>query len=72
MLSMGTATGLGTYDCPKHGAWREKNPAAVALGRSGGLATQAKLTEKERIARATKIADKRWMDEKLKKNAVKT
>lgn len=42
----------------------EKNPAAVALGRLGGLkggkARAAKLTKKERTAAATKAANARW------------
>lgn len=42
----------------------EKNPAAVALGRLGGLkggkARAAKLTEKQRSASAKKAAKARW------------
>lgn len=42
----------------------EKNPAAVALGRLGGLkggkARAAKLTKKQRSAIASKAARKRW------------
>jgi len=42
----------------------EKNPAAVALGRLGGLkggkARAAKLSEKERVAIAKKAAKARW------------
>jgi len=42
----------------------EKNPAAVALGRLGGLkggkARAAKLTVKERVAIAKKAARARW------------
>ncbi|MCL4359843.1 hypothetical protein M1555_01115 [Patescibacteria group bacterium] len=45
-------------------ATHEKNPAAVALGRLGGLvggkARAAKLTEKRRIEIAKKAAIKRW------------
>ena len=43
---------------------REKNPAAVALGRLGGLrggkARAEKLTVKERVAIAKKAARARW------------
>lgn len=38
----------------------EKDPAAVALGRKGGLATNAKLTPDERKASAKKANDARW------------
>ena len=65
---VGSASGRAHCRCPKCGPWREKNPAAVALGRNGGLAAQAKLTEDERSRRATEMAEKRWRDEKLSKN----
>jgi hypothetical protein len=43
---------------------KEKNPAAVALGRLGGLkggpARAAKLTEKQRKEIGKKAANKRW------------
>jgi len=43
---------------------KKKNPAAVALGRKGGLkggkARAAKLTKEQRIASAKKAAAKRW------------
>jgi len=43
---------------------REKNPAAVALGRLGGLkggkARAAKLTPEERSEIAKRAAEKRW------------
>jgi hypothetical protein len=43
---------------------REKNPAAVALGRLGGLkggkARARKLTPEQRSAQARKAAQKRW------------
>lgn len=46
----------------------EKNPAAVALGRLGGLkggkARAKKLTKERRIEIATKAAQKRWHSEK--------
>lgn len=47
---------------------REKNPAAVALGRLGGLkggaARAKKLTPEERSESARKAALKRWKSEK--------
>ncbi len=47
----------------------EKNPAAVALGRRGGLATAARLTDAEREARARRAADARWAEERERKLA---
>lgn len=48
-----------------------KNPAAVALGRLGGLkggkARAAKLTKKQRSESARKAATARWKKRKLKK-----
>ena len=45
-------------------ATKEKNPAAVALGRlggkKGGPARAAKLTKEQRIEIAQKAAKKRW------------
>jgi hypothetical protein len=44
---------------------REKNPAAVALGRLGGIkggkARAKKLTPEQRTAIAKKAAEKRWV-----------
>lgn len=49
-------------------ATAEKNPAAVALGRLGGLkggkARAAILTKQQRSAIAKKAAQKRWLDSK--------
>ncbi|HTU26798.1 MAG TPA: hypothetical protein VMF30_15425 [Pirellulales bacterium] len=49
---------------PKPTAEKEKNPAAVALGRLGGLkggnARAAKLSSAKRKAIAKKAAAKRW------------
>lgn len=49
-------------------ATREKDPAAVSLGRRGGLkggkARAAKLTAEERSAIARKAAEKRWSKNK--------
>jgi len=38
----------------------EKNPDAAALGRLGGRASMAKLSEPERTALATNLANSRW------------
>lgn len=49
---------------PQGEAPKKKNPAAVALGRKGGLkggkARAAKLTKEQRIASAKKAAQARW------------
>lgn len=65
---VGTASGRGHYRCPAHGAWREKNPAAVALGALGGVARMNGMTPEARTELATKAADKRWREERLKRN----
>ena len=53
-----------TKDIQKNSAEEGKNPAAVELGRLGGLkggkARAAKLTAEERKAIAKKAARKRW------------
>jgi hypothetical protein len=53
-------TGQAPQEKPEH----EKNPAAVALGRLGGLkggkARAEKLTSQERIRLAKKAAASRW------------
>jgi hypothetical protein len=53
-----------TGQAPEEKPEREKNPAAVALGRLGGLkggkARAAKLTKEQRRAAARKAAAKRW------------
>jgi hypothetical protein len=43
-------------------ARRRKNPAAVALGRLGGRAAQAKMTPPERHAQARRAAHARWAE----------
>ena len=57
----------GTEEPPKETP--EKNPAAVALGRLGGLkggpARAKKMSEKERSESASKAAKARW-DKKLR------
>lgn len=37
-----------------------KDPAAAALGRKGGAARAARLTQKQRVQQARKAAAKRW------------
>ena len=39
---------------------KQKNPAAVALGRKGGEATAKKLTPKQRTESARNAAQARW------------
>jgi hypothetical protein len=39
---------------------KKKNPAAVQLGRKGGKASAAKLTEEQRKEKARKAAQARW------------
>jgi len=55
---------LGSKPKPTVKAGREKNPAAVALGRLGGLkggkARAEKLSSKKRTEIATKAAMSRW------------
>jgi hypothetical protein len=52
------------HDDPKPARKKRKNPAAVALGRKGGLkggkARAAKLTPEERSASAKRAAAARW------------
>lgn len=56
----------------EHQQTREKDPAAVALGRKGGLkggrARAAKMTPEERSESARKAVQARW--EKVKKEVV--
>jgi hypothetical protein len=53
-----------TGQAPEEESEREKNPAAVALGRLGGLkggkARASKLTSKQRKTAAQKAAKARW------------
>lgn len=55
---------MSTGQAPKEEPPREKNPAAVALGklgaRKGGLARAAKLSAKKRKEIAKKAAQSRW------------
>ncbi len=58
-----------TGEAPKLDPDEGKDPAAVALGRKGGLkggkARAAKMTAEERSAAAKKAADARWNAQKL-------
>ena len=55
-----------TGQAPKENPDREKNPAAVALGRLGGLkggkARARKLTKKQRHESAAHAAKQRWIN----------
>jgi hypothetical protein len=63
-LIVDLATGEATEADPKDG----KDPAAVALGRKGGLkggkARAAKMTPEERSSAAKKAAEARWSGKK--------
>ncbi len=63
-LIVDLATGEATEPDPNAG----KDPAAVALGRKGGLkggkARAARMTAEERSAAARKAAEARWGNEK--------
>lgn len=57
----GSASGRKHYRCPKCGrVWREKNPAAVALGSLGGKARSAALSPEERSQHSTMANEVRW------------
>jgi hypothetical protein len=47
----------------------KKDPAAVKLGRKGGLATAAKLTKAKRAQSARNAAAARWKDHEYSKEA---
>lgn len=67
VVDTGSASGRKHRRCPKCGAtWREKNPAAVALGRLGAQASNAARTPEERTALGEKAANIRW--EKIKRS----
>ena len=59
-VERGSASGRGHYHCPRCGPWREKNPAAVALGRLGGLKAAENMTPEQREARAIKAGNAFW------------
>lgn len=52
LIQVGSASGRGHYKCSDQDEcrteWREKNPAAVALGKQGGVARAAALTSERR------------------------
>ena len=69
---VGSASGRKHYRCPVCGPWRAKkakNAAAVALGSLGGRASAEKLSPQEHQKRMTELAEKRWLDEKLRRMA---
>ncbi len=73
VVDIGSASGRKHYRCPTEGVGvqgREKNPAAVALGRLGGIASADALTPAQRTQRARDAVQKRWRKEKLRKNVV--
>lgn len=57
LVQIGSASGRGHYQCSDIDdcgvVWREKNPAAVALGRLGGLARAQALSPARREEIAT-------------------
>lgn len=68
-LRVGTASGRKHYKCPKCGGeWREKNAAAVAMGRLGGEARAATLTKAQRSKQAEDAAEARWRAERQGQN----
>lgn len=66
VTEVGTASGRKHYRCPKCGAaWREKNPAAMALGSMGGKKAAENMSEEERSQRGAIAATARWLKDKL-------
>ena len=67
LYQVGSASGRGHYQCSDRDScgtqWREKNPAAVALGRLGGIARAAALSpeRREEIATLAGNANRRRM-----------
>lgn len=67
----GSASGRQHFRCNACGnTWREKNPAAVALGALGGKAWAKNATPEERSATATHAVNSRWRKAKLAKNRI--
>lgn len=67
--TIGNVSGRSHLHCNDCGMdWREKNPAAVALGSLGGDARADALSPERRKEIATDAAEKRWRDEKLALN----
>ena len=68
-LRTGTASGRKHYKCPQCGGeWREKNAAAMAMGRLGGEARAATLTKAQRSKQAEAAAEARWRAERQGQN----
>ena len=65
---VGTASGRAHCRCPKCGPWREKNQAAVELGRLGAEARNNSLNKKEKTISATNAANARWRKARLAEN----
>lgn len=65
VIDTGSASGRKLYQCPNcKGAWREKNPAAVAMGRLGGQARANNISKERAEEIATDAANARWRKEK--------
>lgn len=71
IIDIGSASGRKTYRCSSCKVqWREKNPAAVALGSLGGIARAKALSPEERSEQATNAITARWNNEKLRNNPI--
>ena len=65
LIEVGSASGRKHRKCPQCGAqWREKNAAAVALGRLGGQARANSISKTRAEEIATDAANTRWQKEK--------
>ncbi|MDZ4342342.1 MAG: hypothetical protein U1E51_07880, partial [Candidatus Binatia bacterium] len=65
VVDTGSASGRKHYRCPECGAtWREKNAAAAALGRLGGLARASNISKERAEEIASSAANTRWGKEK--------
>lgn len=64
LQQVGSASGRAHLRCENNHVWREKNPAAVALGSKGGKASAKAMSGEDRVARAEKAANARWGKEK--------
>lgn len=72
LVQVGSASGRGHYRCSDrdcNNQWREKNQAAVSLGRLGGMARSASLSKERKEELATAAAEARWRRVKLARNA---
>lgn len=71
LVQIGSASGRGHYRCSDrdcNNQWREKNQAAVSLGRLGGMARSLSLSKERKEQIATAAAETRWRRVKLAKN----